>query len=383
MPSWLRAFLNKIIGIDSDAVHYILHSNTPWENWVDSMIHKLWRTGAQAYILNTWALANFSYYVATFASVARHWVEWLAYERIPNAVKVAQFYAFLIVRQERNWRRAAIDRLRRKLTTYIDVIALNLAQTIHAEVVNRRAAIDRLRAELKLYIDTIALNLARAIQNEVANRKAAIQALRNYVDQQVAKLTALINTILPTVDKEASKGYNSARGQQSDVLSHALTDIAVDNPAVKAIVGDLVKVVVDLAEVDDPLIRVAAQVILKQLIDRLGVDKLAGGLIGDLLGAFLGMGPPKTLQDVETQTAQRLAAGETQWQQFYANGGDDIETLGKQMRESANPVFTAVLAAYFAGAVTDPAGTAAATDAVVTPAADAILGPVIATLGAL
>lgn len=383
MPPWLKAFINKIVGIDSDAIHYILHSNTPWENWVDSMIHRLWRMTTQAYIINTWSLANFTYFVGSFAATARQWVEWLAYERIPNAIQVANFYTFLRVRQERDYRRAAINNLRAKTNAYIARVALNLANTIQQEVVNRRAAIDNLRTYVNGQILALSIALNNRIDQEIINRRAAIASLRQYVDQQIAKLTALVNTILPTVDKEASKGYNSVRSQQSGILTKALDDLVTDNPEVKAVVGDLVKVVLDLATVDDPLVRVAAQLILTQLVDRLGVDKLAGSLVNDLLSAFLNIGPPKTLEDVEAQTAQRLAAGETQWQQFYANGGDDLEHLGTQMRESANPVFTALLATYFGAAVIDPVGTAADTDAVVTPAATAILGPILATLGAL
>lgn len=383
MPSWLRDFLGGLSASGRAALQWLTHANTPWENWVDSMLHQLWRDIMQAYILLTYDIANFSYYVGSYTAHMNKHLNWIRYTFIPWVYWRAAQFMLHRVALERNWRIKADKRIVTSLTRLIrydyDVLKLSIALLKAYEDQQR----EKLRVFLLGYIAYVAQGLQQDINAEIAARKAAITQLRQYILKIIAKLQAQVNAIIPTVNKSAASGYNSARPDQSDIITTALDDILKDNPAVRDLIGKLVSVVLDLATIDDPLARLAANLILTQVIDRLGVDKLAGGLISDLLGAFLGMGPPQTLQDVTTQTAQRLAAGERQWQQFYANGGNDIENLGSQMRESANPVFTLAMAAFFGAAVVDPAGTATVTDAAVTPAVEVIAAPIIDALGAL
>lgn len=383
MPSWLKDFLGGLSASGSAALRWLEHQNNAWFNWADSMIHQLWRMILQAYIVLTWDLANFSYFVGSFSATARQWVQWLAYERIPKALYLARTYAYYQARSVRLDARAARRRLEVRVDARITIVALNLAAAIRQEIINRRNAITRLNHNLTVYINGVAFTLATDIAAEIRNRKAAIAALSQRVFQAIASLTKIVNAIIPSVNKMAAAGYNSVRPQQASIVQKIVDDLATDNPVVKDLVGKLASLVLDLAAVDDPIARLAAQLLITQVIDRLGVDKLAGQLLGQLGGAFLGMGQPAGLQDVTRQIAQRLNAGEAQWQQFYANGGDDIEQLGSEMRESANPLFTAGMVAYFAGAVADPAGTAAVTADVVVPAARAILTPVLAALEAL
>jgi hypothetical protein len=348
VPSWIKYFLGEY----AKGVRYLLswfqHDDNAWENWVDASLHELLRNLWQVYITLTDDQANFSYFVASFASQSRQWVEWLAYERIPNGVKVAELYAYLQARSVRLDARAARAQLRSDLTKLINQDIFTVTLKIQQEVINRRAAIDNLRTQLMQVINQDVFDLAAAIELEVQNRRAAIARVRVYIGQQVTLLTSKINAIIPAINKAAVAGYNSVRPQQSSLLDTALTDLATDNPAVKDLVSGLVKILLDLASVDDPVERIAGQLLLSQIIDRLGVDKLAGTLVNNLVSEFLGTGTPTTLQQVEASVATRLANLESQWQQFYANGGDDIENLGNQMRTSSGLIFTGLMGGFLA-----------------------------------
>lgn len=381
MPSWLRSYVNYLRGITAWAFHWTVFDLINWAHWVSTTLNGVVMFSYRAYSLLTWDIANFSYYVAKQARANRRWTEWLAYDRIPTFTRRAERYAYAWAQKIRQDAEAANRRLEARLMHVIAVIYGILLSDIKIERADRIKAIADLRAFLLALIAKVYKILLKDIADLRAWTQKQLTDLRNWAQQQFDTLWKYARSILPTVDKEASDGYNSARSDQASGVSKLIDDLATDNPLIHGIVGDLVKLMIQLAEVDDPVIRIAAQILLRQVIDRLGVDKLAGGLADELARIFLGGGKPKTLQDVEAQVASRLNAGEAQWQQFYQNGGNDLETLGDQMRKSASPIFTLAMAGYFAGAVLDPKGTAAVTDAVVTPAARAILTPLLAVLG--
>lgn len=383
MPGWISDFLGRFNAGVNLLMKWFSHPPDAWMNWVDASIHQIIRNMWQIYILLTNDIANFSYYVGSFSKASRERDEWIAFVRIPHAVKIAELYAFLQAHAVRVYDAKQRAILKKQLTDLIVRTALILAAAIQKEVHDRKVAIGNLRSYLTAYINQIAFALALKIQQETQERKAAITAVRLYIAQQVTLLMQAINAIIPAVNKAASAGYNSHRADQGAAFTRILDDIATDNPIVKDLVSDLSGIVLDLVEVDDPLIRLAGGAILSQIIDRLGVDKLAGGLADDLISEFLGGGKPNTLQDVTASVASRLLGLEAQWQQFYANGGDDLENLGTQMRTSAGLVFTATMGGFLAAAVEDPAGAASATDAVIGPAAKAIIGPIFDALGSI
>lgn len=381
MPGWLSDYLNWLGGPLWWFYRWASSEFDEWNNWVNDTLNSMSKYMMRSYILLTYDIANFSYYVGSFSKAVRLWIQWLAYSRIPRFFLRAEKYAFTLVSIERYWRKRTEATLRKELLADIKWVYDTLVEALNDEITARKKAIADLRAELLADIKWVYVTLTKRLNAEIAARKKAILDLRNWTQQQLNQLWAYAKSILPTVDKEASDGYDKTRAAQATGLSKMVDDLAIDNPVVKGIVSDLVKLVIDLAEIDDPVLRIAAQFLLKEIIDRLGVDKLAGDLVNKLLDTFLGGGPPKTLESVTEDIGNRLNATEAQWQQFYSNGGNDIENLGDQMRQSANPLFTAVMAGYFIGAVADPEGTAAATDAVLTPAARAIVTPLIDLFG--
>lgn len=376
-------FVRKVLDYEGKFLTWLLHGNSAWENWVDSAIHDAFRLTYESYVTLTWDIANFSYFVGSFTAAARGWAEWLAYERIPHALRIAVSYTDWRVHKETVYRREAITRHWRMTVSLVTRVALTLGARINTEVNDRRAAIDRLRRILIAIIEGTALILQQHINAEIANRRAAIDNLRAFLLAVIAKLQAQVNAIIPFINKSAADGYNSTRKDQAGIIGRIADAIAADNPLVKDLVTRLAGLILDLAEVDNPVARVLAGTLLRELVNRIGVDKLAGGLAADLISELTGNGRAASLKDVAVSVGDRLNAGEAQWQQFYGNGGDDLENLGSQMRESSSLAFTVPLAAYFAGAVISPRATADATDAVVTPAVDAVLGPVIGLLGSL
>lgn len=383
MPSWLKDFLGGLWDSGRAALQWIGHADAAWENWVDGMLHILWRDVMQAYILLTYDIANFSYYVGSFSKSVNVWVWWLRFRVIPEAINGLKRFTLHRIALERRWRIEADQDVSQYALKLVFIEALRRAEGDRNEHRDMLKAVAYLKSFLLHWIAFVAAALQKQISDEVAARKLEVAQLRQYLLQIIAALTQKVNAIIPSVNKSAAAGYNSVRPEQASIASRVIDDLATDNPIVKDLVGKLVGIALDLASVDDPVARLLASLLLKQVIDRLGVDKLAGDLAGQLGGALFGAGPPASLQEVTAQVAQRLNTGEQQWQQFYANGGNDLETLGSEMRESANPLFTAGMVAYFAGAVADPGGTAAATADVIVPAARAILTPVLAALESL
>lgn len=382
MPDWLNLIKNSIAGKLFWFYTWPLTAAQNWIKWVSDSINNIGDFTLRAYILLTYDIANFSYYVASFTQVSRQWTEQIMFQLIPQAEHRAERYALKQATLVKDYEDKKRRQLRRYLIAFIKAVAEALLDDIQQEIAARKKAIADLKAFTVALVHRVRAELLKDLARERAARIAADNAIRKWAQQQFTNLWAYARSILPTVDKEASAGYDATRRAQASGLAKMLTDLAVDNPEVRALVGRLAGLVIDLAEVDDPLLRIAATVVLRQVIDRLGLDQLAGGLVQELLGLFLGAAPPKTLQQVTGDIGGRLNAAEAQWAQFYANGGDDVERFGEEMRATASPVFLAGMAGFFISAVADPAGTAAATSAVVTPAAQAIATPLLSMLGA-
>lgn len=381
MPDWLRLVQNSIAGKLFWFFTWPDRIATNWIHWVSASINDISDFALRSYIVLTYDIANFSYYVGAFTKASRGWTEHIILKLIPDAIKTSEKYALQQATIVKDYEDKKRRQLRRYLIAFIKAVAEALYDDIVAEIQARKKAVAELKAFTVALVAATRLELLLDIARERAARIKADNDIRKWAQQIFNNLWAYARSILPTVDKEAADGYNSQRPAQASNLAQALTDLAVDNPEVRAMVGRLAGLVIDLAEVDDPLLRITATFLLKQVIDRLGADKLAGGLIDGLLGLFLGGAPPKTLQAVVAALAGRLDATEQQWAQFYANGGDDLERFGTELRQTASPLFLGAMAAFVTGAVLDPAGAAAATAAGVEPAAQAVMAPLVALLG--
>jgi len=109
-----------------------------------------------------------------------------------------------------------------------------------------------------------------------------------------------------------------------------------------------------LLSVDDPIARITIGFLIKEVIDRLGIDKALGALIHNLLAPLLGQPVPHDLHDVIADLSARMIADETQWAQFFDDGGSQVEQAGKDWRNITGPVSSVAIVAFTAAAVADP-----------------------------
>lgn len=228
----------------------------------------------------------------------------------------------------------------------------------------------------------LAINALRAqLDALIAKTRADLLA---YINQVKAQLTAQINQLsayahsLPgLVDQEAVNGYNPTLRARATGFQRLVDTLAAHDPFIAGVIKDFVTFLIDLAEVEDPILRLAAQFVLRQVIDHLGLDTALRDLASELLGGILGAGPPKTLTGVMAAIGGRLNAVEKSVSDMspLAGEADDLHEMGTL-------AFDAALLAYLATGVTNPVAWADDTNAVLHATVDQLLNPLLRLLGA-
>lgn len=191
---------------------------------------------------------------------------------------------------------------------------------------------------------------AYAAQLVAAERTARIKA----VQAEAAARIQGDKVTLATVQKQASSGYNTGDQTRQAIATTLLEDLTSDTPAVKDLVSAITGWAIDLAEVDDPLIRFALNKALSEVISKAGIDTAAADLVTSLLGAATSSAKATDLYSTEKDVASRLNALEGNWAQFMADGGSDVEDAGEQWQDLGSLSVSIALVASFALAVTDP-----------------------------
>lgn len=205
---------------------------------------------------------------------------------------------------------------------------------------------------------------------------AGIKALHDQLTASIANVLKYAQSLPGLIDTRAANGYDPTLRARATLLTRLLDTVVAHNPAVAGLVSDLAKYAIDLAGIDDPIVRIAAQLVLKQVIDRLGVDTTLQAMLSDLLGGIFGGGPPKTLQDVTADIGNRLDALES-GQAALAPLAPEAD----QLHELGTLAFDAALLGYLTAAVADPVATADDTVAVFAPVTGPLLAPVRVLLG--
>jgi hypothetical protein len=238
----------------------------------------------------------------------------------------------------------------------------------------------KLRAELnadmlamiKLYflLNKVLTNyINRLVRSETHYRKLGDLAAEKYARNQVNALHHLI-------ERESASAYRGQSGGRIELITRVTDLIANRNPVVRRLAGLLIGGALDLLSVDNPLARIALGFVMRHFIDRLGVDKVAGSFVSGLLDPLLGNPRPRDLPGVIRDVSSRLGALESQWGQFYANGGAEIEQAGHQWAAITGPVGDIALIAWLGQAALDPVAWArelsGAVEPVLTGAADAM-----------
>lgn len=149
------------------------------------------------------------------------------------------------------------------------------------------------------------------------------------------------------IEREAVSGYKAGYDSRLSTIQRVADLIANDNPLVRGLVKRLVTGVLDLAAVDDPVARIALGFILRHVVDRLGLDKVLGHYLSDLLAPLLGAPKPRGLAQVIVDLGARIDGIEKQWAEFMANGGPEVEQAGKEWEGIASLAGDAALLVFF------------------------------------
>ena len=258
--------------------------------------------------------------------------------------------------------------LQEELARLVEVA--NIWARLHTEIAiernDRILEVAQLRAQLTALIDKTRADLL-----------AFISQVRAQLAAQIAQLSAYAHSLPGLVDQEAANGYNPTLRARATTLQRLIDTLAAHDPFVAGVIKDLATFLIDLAEVEDPVVRLAAQFVLRQIIDHLGLDTALRDLAGELLGGILGGGPPKTLTGVMSAIGGRLNGVEKSVSDLspLAGEADDLHEMGTL-------AFDAALLTYLVTGVTDPRAWADDTNAVLHVTIDPIIGPLLRLLGA-
>ena len=253
------------------------------------------------------------------------------------------------------------------LHTLINGLYMRLLGIIMSNVHRLWKRIDQVAAETRAWV-------IRVVLRERAARIKADNRLHAYARSQAL-------WALQTVQREAASAYRGSYHDRRSAASKVLSAIVARNPLVRGLVSRVVTVLLDVASVENPLVRLAAGFILTKVVSGLGVDKALGDLASVLLRPLLAGGPPADLHGVIADLAARVQAVEAQWVTFMADGGPQVEQAGQQWRNTTTLSVDAALLAFAVAGVVNPAATARELSSVIRPVGTATIAHISSALG--
>lgn len=294
--------------------------------------------------------------------LAEQWADRVALIR---ALQAEEYTRRLVAGEHAEMERRVLQEELARLVEVADVWA-----RLHTEIAIERN--DRILA-----IDALRVQLTNLIAKTRADILAYVNQVRTLLANQIAQLSAYAHSLPGLVDQEAANGYNPTLRARATTLQRLIDTLAAHDPFIAGIIRDLAGFLIDLAEIDNPVLRLAAQFLLRQIIDHLGLDTALRDLAGELLGGILGTGPPKTLTGVTEAIGNRLNGVEKSVSDLspLAQEADDLHEMGTL-------AFDAALLGYLATGVTDPRAWADDTSAVLHVTIDPIIDPLLRLLGA-
>lgn len=196
-----------------------------------------------------------------------------------------------------------------------------------------------------------------------------------------AAMLKAVAACLATVQQQAASAYNAGLNARLGVIGTILEDMAGHTPLIKDAVEFLLKDWVDIENIDDPVIRWAANKAIDEIVNNAQVDKAAGSLAQTLLGPIIGQPRARGLHDVIADISTRLAAMEAQWAQFMKDGGPEVEQAGKEWKDVTGTLVNLGFLGFTGLAVADPTAWATGVaDSVGTVANDSV-GAIVGLIG--
>ena len=356
---------------------------------------KMAQVVADVYIELASALRNTTVTVGHTLDVHYHWISWIERVDIPRQADLARGYAHRLASIVSNQSIARDNAVRRYAATLARQVQHH-CDTLSAELfVLTELELHRLSDRVgALYNQAIAYTDRRTAEVRDYATHVGIDA-RLYTDRSIAALTIYANYLVSQVrqyalqqatlalgkarrytdaqvtllNKTVSDAYDGTRQSQATGISKALDVIVAYTPEIKAVVGELAKLILDFAEIDNPVARIAGTLLLKQVVDHIGIDTAVGAFVNDIVSQFLGGPAPRSMAAVVVDVGNRLDTLESQWQVFMGNGGTEVEELGDDLHEMHSPVFAAIVLGVITAQILDPVSTARAVS-------DIIGGPV-------
>ena len=211
----------------------------------------------------------------------------------------------------------------------------------------------------------------------LAETNARMEAIDHTRQQAAAGIKALGQWV---DDSAAKNGYNPTLKGIASGMAGTLGSLLGNEHVDQAAVNLAIKLLVDLATVDVPLIRPEIERLVRGILSVTGLDKDLATLLGSQLNALLGWAEPSGLADVAREVGNRLNSLES------AVGGitaiiEPLKDESDDLREIGSLAFNVALLGYFSAAIADPVGTANDTDAVLGAIVDPLLAPLRSLLG--
>ena len=231
----------------------------------------------------------------------------------------------------------------------------NIFKPLDGKIDNRYAALLALIAKRVRYLEGLILVVGLRIIAYV-NRQISTETVARMKQVKYAMALASREDIAlhQTLEREAASGYRLEHDKRVSTVVRILEFAVTRNPELRVVVGEAVTILLDILSVDDPLIRLAMSFIVRDMINKLGVDKLVGTLASDMINPILGDPKPNNIHDVVKDISTRLAALEDFAATFAVNGGSQVEQAGELMRDITKPLGAAGIAAFVATAIVDP-----------------------------
>jgi hypothetical protein len=260
----------------------------------------------------------------------------------------------VIMQHLENLDHAVIDELKAisRIVFWIDILFWRIITRWRAAQQKRTdAQISQLRRYLigVIYVSTQTV-LTVALRATATERRHRIRD----VERAETRARERIKALHGTIEREASSGYRLAVKERASTIIRLLDFAATRQPEIRALVTDVADGLLDLLSVEDPVLRITLGFIIKQIVDRLGIDKLVGTLIDDLLAPILGGKRPTDLHGVMSDVSQRLNALESQQATFMQNGGSQVEQAGDDWKNITSTVSNLAIVAFVAQGVVDP-----------------------------
>ncbi len=231
----------------------------------------------------------------------------------------------------------------------------NPVASLRAWTARQLAAVSRSVFDLQAYLTKLIALTRRQVESELIAGLRREKHHRVLGDTRTGRHATLqVRALHHQIEREAASAYRQGYQGRIGAISRIADYLASHNPAVRGLLDRLVIIVLDLAAVDNPPVRLLAGFLIRHVIERLGLDRLGARAVSDLLSPLLDHPHPRDLPTVIGDVSARLGALEGQQAQFWADGGAEVEQAGKQWANITSPVVDIAIIAWLAQAAADP-----------------------------